>query len=267
MWWQVVLKSRKDTFDDVAALYDEARPRYLEQLFDDMAQIAGLRNGSRVLEIGPGPGIATLPLAARGYEVTAVERAPKMAARCADKLKQFPNVRVEVGEFESWNRAQNFDAIVSGTAFHWIDEATRCRKAAELLAPGGYIALFRHNHVVGGDQEFFDRSQRCYQQFIPGTDPNFKLPEAKTHEPRHVEELKECGFFESPVVKTYLTEHVYTSAEFTALMTTTSDKQMLEPDARDAFLKCIADLIDREFVGSIRKCYLTELVMAQKKPG
>jgi ubiquinone/menaquinone biosynthesis C-methylase UbiE len=53
------------SFDDVAERYDRARPGYPAELFDDLAALTGLRAGDRVLEIGPGTGQATLPLARR----------------------------------------------------------------------------------------------------------------------------------------------------------------------------------------------------------
>ena len=54
------------TFDQAAGLYGRARPGYPPALFDDLADLTGIRPGSRVLEIGPGTDQATLPLAARG---------------------------------------------------------------------------------------------------------------------------------------------------------------------------------------------------------
>jgi hypothetical protein len=65
---------RRGTFDQAADLYDRARPGYPRALFDDLAELTGVGAGSRVLEIGPGTGQATLPLAERGCRVVAVER-------------------------------------------------------------------------------------------------------------------------------------------------------------------------------------------------
>lgn len=50
-----------------------ARPGYPPQLFADLAQLAHIGPGSRVLEIGCGTGQATVPLAERGGEIVAVE--------------------------------------------------------------------------------------------------------------------------------------------------------------------------------------------------
>jgi protein-L-isoaspartate O-methyltransferase len=76
------------TFDQAAGLYGRARPGYPPALFDDLADLTGIRPGSRVLEIGPGTGQATLPLAERGGRVVAVELGPDLAARVGGRCPQ-----------------------------------------------------------------------------------------------------------------------------------------------------------------------------------
>lgn len=49
------------TFDEDAELYDRARPGYPPALYDDLAELAGARSGSRVLKVGCGTGQATVP--------------------------------------------------------------------------------------------------------------------------------------------------------------------------------------------------------------
>ncbi len=66
-------------FDQVAELYDLARPGYPPELFDDLVDLAGLRARSRVLEIGCGTDQATIPLAVRGLDVVCVELGEALA--------------------------------------------------------------------------------------------------------------------------------------------------------------------------------------------
>jgi 16S rRNA A1518/A1519 N6-dimethyltransferase RsmA/KsgA/DIM1 with predicted DNA glycosylase/AP lyase activity len=94
---------RRASFDKDAELYERARPGYPRELFDDLADLAGLRPGARVLEIGSGTGQATLPLAERKLEITAIELGPNLAAVARRKLARFPNVAVIVGAFEDWS--------------------------------------------------------------------------------------------------------------------------------------------------------------------
>ena len=50
-------------FDEAAPLYDEARPGYPDELFDDVVSLSGIPFEGRILEIGCGTGQATVPFA------------------------------------------------------------------------------------------------------------------------------------------------------------------------------------------------------------
>src|SRR5919199_1256519 len=116
----------RTTFEEVPELYDRARPLYPPELFDDLVAFASLKKGSRVLEIGCGTGQATLPLAERGYEMVAVDLSADLAALARQKVARFSNVRIEVAPFEEWILPNDpFDAVVSFTAFHWLDPNVR----------------------------------------------------------------------------------------------------------------------------------------------
>ncbi|WP_236788829.1 bifunctional 2-polyprenyl-6-hydroxyphenol methylase/3-demethylubiquinol 3-O-methyltransferase UbiG [Amycolatopsis sp. GM8] len=75
--------------------------------------------GHRVLEIGCGTGQATMPLAKRGYAITAVELGAEMAAVAHRKLADFPDVEITVSAFEDWPLLREpFDSVFAATAFH-----------------------------------------------------------------------------------------------------------------------------------------------------
>jgi cyclopropane fatty-acyl-phospholipid synthase-like methyltransferase len=103
----------RETFNEDAEQYDRARPRYPDQMFDDLAA-AGVAPGARVLEIGCGTGQATVPLAKRGYRVVAVELGPDMAAVARRNLAGFDSVEVLTAAFEDWPLpAEPFDVVCS----------------------------------------------------------------------------------------------------------------------------------------------------------
>src|SRR5207253_9584919 len=143
----------RTTFEEVAELYDVARPGYPAQLYDDLSALAGLRAGARVLEIGCGTGQATRELVARGLDVTCVELGPELAAVAR---RNVPEAEVVVANFETWEPEHaDFDAIVAFTAFHWVDPALRYEKCARL---GKALAVVGTHHVSpeGGDSFFAD---------------------------------------------------------------------------------------------------------------
>jgi SAM-dependent methyltransferase len=157
------------TFDADAERYELARPHYPAELFADLGDLAGLFPGARVLEVGPGTGQATRGLLAAGWRVVAVERGPALAAVARRELAG-TDLRVDVGTFETWppddRVEQLFDALVSATAWHWVDPDTGYRHAADLLHPTGSIGLIGTTHVLPADGDpFFVDVQRVYARF------------------------------------------------------------------------------------------------------
>jgi hypothetical protein len=89
-------------FDADPDAYDRTRPVAPDAVFDDTMRLAGLRSGSTVLEIGPGTGQATRPLAEGGVRILALELGPHLAARARQNLGGFPSVTVRAISFEAW---------------------------------------------------------------------------------------------------------------------------------------------------------------------
>jgi protein-L-isoaspartate O-methyltransferase len=89
------------TFDLAAELYQDARPDYPEVLFDRLLRLTEMRPGDRVLEVGAGPGKATLPLLRRGLRVTAIEPGAALAGRARANVAGHPAQVVQV-RFEDW---------------------------------------------------------------------------------------------------------------------------------------------------------------------
>ncbi|MDC0772467.1 class I SAM-dependent methyltransferase [Streptomyces sp. HD] len=249
------------TFDEDAELYDRARPGYPPELFDDLADVAGTSPGCRVLEVGAGTGKATLPLAERGYRITAVELGSGMAGVARRNLAGFEAVEIVTADFETWPLPQEpFDAVVSATAFHWIDPAVRMAKAADALRPGGALAVVATQHVAGGSEQFFVEVQDCYERFDPATPPGLRLPAAEDVDTSdHTEEVARSGRFGPVVFRRYEWDLTYTTAAYLEVLRTYSGHRALLPEAREGLLGCIAGQIDRRYGGRITKRYLTEL--------
>ncbi len=129
----------------MAEAYDRERPSYPTELVDAVCAIAGLDAGSRVLEIGCGTGKLTEALLERGLVVDAVDPGANMIAFARRRVRDSDGVEFHVGRFEEVSLPERvFAAVLSATAFHWIDPKVGWAKAARLLRPGGTLALIMH---------------------------------------------------------------------------------------------------------------------------
>jgi len=102
----------------------------------------GIDLGPRVLELGPGYGASTRPLAARVRSLTVLEYDPLLAARLRAELG---SVRVVHGDATNMGfGAGSFSAVVCFTMLHHLPGAAAqdrlFAEAARVLRPGGVFA-------------------------------------------------------------------------------------------------------------------------------
>jgi SAM-dependent methyltransferase len=260
----------RETFDDVAELYDRARPGYPGGVFDDLAVLAQLGKGARVVEIGCGTGQATLALAERGYRITCVELGGRLAAVARRKLANFPDVEVVNANFEAWLPERGgFDAVVAFTAFHWIDPAARFERSASVLREHGMLAVVSTQHVLppGGD-DFFVAVQEDYDAVVPD-EPSTKA--GAPTDPDAIADLSDeiaaSGLFRNVAVRRYLWDVAYDADEYVAVLNTYSGHRALDDATRDELLARIHRRVQKRPGGRVRKTYLALLNVATLNEG
>jgi SAM-dependent methyltransferase len=256
------------TFAEVAELYDRARPGYPPELFDDLAELAGLRAGSRVVEIGCGTGIATMELAERGYDITCVELGEQLATVARRKLARFPNVEIVNENYETWQPAHSaFDAVVAFTAFHWIAPEARYEGSASILRPGGALAVVSTQHVLPADgDDFFRAVQEDYEQVLP-EDPDTKRgapvpPETVEHVLGR--EIGVSGYFRHVGARRYVWDVTYSADQYVSVLDTYSGHRALDAETRERLFSLIRRRIDARPEQRVRKTYLALLDVAER---
>lgn len=255
-------RTLRGIFDEDAELYHRIRPGYPAELYDDLAELARIGPGCRLLEIGPGTGKATVELARRGCQILAVELGANLAAVARRNLAGYPRAEIVVSAFESWPLpGEPFDVVLSATAFHWLDPAVRVTKSADALRDGGALAVIETHHVDGGTADFFVEVQQCYERFDPDTEPGHRLPPA-ARIPAQLPEVAASARFGPLVFRRYEWEASYSTAGYLDLLSTYSGHRAMA--ARAEHLACVAELIDRRFGGRISKQYLTQLCLAYR---
>jgi SAM-dependent methyltransferase len=255
----------RETFDGVAELYDRARPDYPDRLLDDLAELARLRPHASILEIGPGTGQLTLPLARRGFGMLGVELGENLATVARRKLAAYPGVRIVTAPFETWDPAgARFDLAVAATCWHWLDPELRCGKAAGVLRPSGALAVVGGGHVVpeGGDP-FFMEIQDVYDSIGEGL-PDGRLPRPGERADQR-EELEGSGLFAEVEVRRYLCEHAYTAEQYIDLLETFSGHRAMEKAGRELLYRAIRERIARRPDPVVR--YDTDLVLTVARLG
>lgn len=128
-------------FNRMADVYD-ARPPYPAALVDALAALAG-PPGSRVADLGAGIGHVALPLAARGYDVTAVEPAGEMLDRLrAQAAAQGLAIEATHATAEALpTPARPFDLVVVSDALHFMDAQLLGETLARVLRHQGALAV------------------------------------------------------------------------------------------------------------------------------
>ena len=262
------MREGRKSYDQVAQLYDRARPTYPAALYDDIVDYVDLEADARILEIGCGSGQATVPMAARGYAIDCIELGAQLAAIAREKLAQFPKARVINADFETVNLpACHYDIVFAATAFHWIDPAISLKKVHEVLKPAGTLALFWHHPVLTDVSRLTVTAlQQIYQRVVPAMARDYKLPPTPDLVTTDYDQLiPASGLFGNTTVRRHYVAGEYSAAAYLDLLATTSDHIALSAARRRELFMEIEALINDELAGVIIRETVALLYLARRK--
>ncbi|MFC4786462.1 class I SAM-dependent methyltransferase [Nocardioides sp. MAHUQ-72] len=137
-------------FDVPAAAYDRFMGRYADPLAPQLADLAGVRRGQRVLDVGCGPGALTAVLAERvGHDaVSAIDPSPSFVAAVRARL---PGVDVRQGTAEELPYDDGtFDVTLAQLVVHFMrDPVAGLREMRRVTGTGGVVAACVWDHAGG----------------------------------------------------------------------------------------------------------------------
>ena len=227
-------------FDRVPEQFDRWRPRYCDELFQELIEFAALGPGKMALEVGPGTGQATEPVLKSGCDYTAIELSGIFADIMRKKYGSYRNFQIVNADFEAYDfGAKRFDLLYSAAAFQWIPETIGYPKAYQLLKSGGTFAMFmmRPDIQPGGgytDEPLYRKIQEVYSAYF--------RPEAEYKCKLDYDARERYGFVDLER-REYRKQRSYTAEEYIALIGTHSDHISLVEPNRSKFYHGIREAI------------------------
>jgi SAM-dependent methyltransferase len=138
------------TFDVAAEAYDRFMGAWSGQLSAQLADLAGIRAGQRVLDVGSGPGALTAELVARlGAEgVAVVDPSEPFVAAVRER---HPGVDARQAPAEALPHPDgSFDAALAQLVVHFMaDPIAGLREMARVTRDGGVVAACVWDHAGG----------------------------------------------------------------------------------------------------------------------
>ncbi|MFI5562676.1 class I SAM-dependent methyltransferase [Amycolatopsis japonica] len=249
-----------------AERYDRARPTYPGALVD---RIVSLSPGKNFVDVGCGTGLSSRPFQVAGCTVLGVEPDARMA-----EVARRRGLDVEVAKFEDWDPAgRTFDAVTSGTAWHWVDPFAGAAKVADVLVPQGLIALFDNGFEL--PEAVMTAQGEAYRHAMP--DVKFEPPSKKDEDvEEYVEQIYakqyvkaaegilRTGAFSQPEELRFEWSRVCTRDEWLDQIPTQGGLNHLAEDARARFLSYLGSAID-EIGGSFTINYATVGIAAVRR--
>jgi len=245
----------RTSFGTDPAAYDAGRPDYPDRVYQLLTERCGLSTGTRVVEIGPGTGMATLHLLEAGASVVGIEPDPALARYLRRRV---PQAEVIEAAFEDVDLPPaSFDLAVAAMSFHWVDQAIGLRKLTPLLRPGAWAALW---WTLWRDPDrpdaFGEAATRLHGETPSAANehgrPQFELDtEGRISDLRSLAGLTEVSH-----------EAIHWSIEVDAKQVRAHYASMIaiqrRPDAeRIRLLSALADLVTNDFGGKVERNFLT----------
>jgi SAM-dependent methyltransferase len=239
--------------------YDRTRPPYPDALVD---RIIAESPGRNVLDVGCGTGIEARQFQAAGCDVLGVEPDARMA-----EFARRSGIEVDVATFEEWDPSgRQFDAVVAGTAWHWVDPDAGAAKAAQVLRPDGRLAPF--HHVFQPPPEVTDALATVYRRVAPDSPFNLSsqlrtsaLDAYQLLFAKIADGMRAAGGFSDPQQWRFDWERTYTRDEWLDQLPTLGALTQLPPDQLAEVQAGVGAAIDA-MGGSFTMPYTTVAVTA-----
>lgn len=125
------------------------RPDYAQEAIDRMLEVAGVKKGDNVCDVGAGAAHLTLKLAEYGLHVCAVEPNDAMRANGIRRTSDFKTVQWFEGVGEHTGMEEHkFDLVTFGSSFNVCNRQEALEEARRILKDRGWFAcMWNHRDL------------------------------------------------------------------------------------------------------------------------
>lgn len=259
-------RSLKYSFADIAGEYHAIRPGYPDDLYQTLTADCKLSSTTEALEIGCGTGQATVKLAGLVGPLHCIDLGDDQIHIARETLKENSNVSFEVLAFEDLDFSEErFDLVFCAQAFHWLDPQKRFKDTAQILRPGGHLALvWNVDRAVSHPlQQSIDDSYKMIAPLEPDYTERQRIFIKDIEDTK--KQMAQCGFFSNVSSRTYDNPITYDACSYIRLISTYAYLSTLENGARQRLFGAIAHAVEKAG-GEITVFHQTRLIAGRKGP-
>jgi SAM-dependent methyltransferase len=273
-WTEVVadyagkdLGERKHWYSSVADAYNRVRPRYPQAVIERALEFAQLPQKAKILELGCGPAIATVPFAQLGFELLSLEPNREASELAKQNCAVYPHVEIQNLAFEEWElESDRFDAVLAATSWHWIDPAIAYAKSeAALKAQGSLILLW--NTPPQLDEETYQMVDTVYETLAPSIPLYARHEGRKNHQAdflKFSELIIDSGYFKNVKYESSIHQVVYSLDDYLLLLSTLSPYIALTENSRNHLFTNLREALHQHQGDRLNLSFISAFHVAHK---
>jgi ubiquinone/menaquinone biosynthesis C-methylase UbiE len=251
-------------YSQVAEAYDRTRPRYPSSIMARMQTVAELQPNKKVLEIGSGPGIASLELAKLGVQMVCLEPSLPACELARRKCAEYPDVKFINTTFEEWELdSQQFDVVIATTSFHWITPGIRTQKTAAALKENGLLILL-WNTPPQPSYEVFQGLIDIYQAHTPDLAKYEEYQDYQANLGQMGQEVIDSGYFKDLMQEQIITQVTHNADDYLTLLSTLSPYIKLTEQQRATLFAQLKQRLESNYGNQLKLSYLSMMQIARK---
>ncbi|MDY7020245.1 MAG: class I SAM-dependent methyltransferase [Cyanobacteriota bacterium] len=258
------LETKKTWYSPAAIAYNQTRPGYSQEIISRLVKLAEIPNNGRILEIGCGPGNATVAFAEQGFSILSIEPNSDFCVLAKENCQSYPKVEILNTSFEEWQlEAEQFDIVLAATSIHWISPEIVYPKAADVLKETGSLILL-WNVIPEPNPVRYKAAKDLYKTYAPSLAP-YENKEAQKAKLKGFEEMiLSSGKFTDIVSDAIECEKTYSIEDYLKLLSTLSPYLKIEEQNRNTLFEKLSQQMHKDSEDRILMSYLCAFQVARK---